>query len=693
MNTRNRNAWIAVLLGLSLICACFGTVGAGLTWLAFQSVSADAVTIDRVAAVESSKTNAPPPAPAAPAEMAREPLDATMSTSTIAEIAAMTLPREDLVDLAMRFRGVTPLQAEVSCPTLAPEYEIGATRAFTLSNQDNNEQFGITAELQHKTPHVYMWVQTAPRRVQLNQAKLRRAAEDFDRSIYPITRDFFGEEEAPGVDCDPRVNVLHATGVGSTVGGYFSSVDAYPRAVRRDSNEGQIFVMHAERGYNGSDPGSTTYMSTLAHEFQHMISSANAHAPELWLEEGAAQLAERLNGYGDSVTTMYEYAAQPEAQLTTFSGTTAGSNGVHYGGGYLFWSYLYDRFGAETTREMARSPERSRPALMRVLAESGVTNPDTGKPFTFEELFADFVVANYMGRAKIEPSGNRYNYATIDVPPMSTRETLDRADYPFNTRDALSQFGTHYYALTGNRPVVIDFSGSNSVRLLPTADPDGAFWWSNRGDESNPRLTREVDLTGVNAATLNYRAWYRLEKDYDYAYVSVSEDGGMTWQLLRPPSCTTDDPQSANLGCGYNDVSGGAREPKWIEESADLTPYAGKKVLLRFEMVTDAGLNREGLAIDNIEIPEIGFKDDGSVDAGWTSEGWVRVQNTLPQSWQVQLIVTERDGRPSLVRLPLDDNSGRYELKLGAEARSAILAISPITPLTTEPGGYELSIQ
>jgi hypothetical protein len=693
MKNKNRNAWIAILLGFALICACFGMVGAGLTWLVFQEVMVSDAPTDALGSAVGAKTNAPSPAPTEVVLQRTSLTDSAVSADEVERIATTTLPQEDLVELAVRFKGVTPQQAEVSCPTLAPEYQIGATRAFTLSNQDDNEQFRIMAQLEYKTPHVYMWVQTEPSRVRLNQAKLRRAAENFDSVIYPTTRAFFGEEESPGVDCDPRVNVLHATGVGSTVGGYFSSVDAHPRTVRSDSNEGQIFVMHAERGYNGSDPGSETYMSTLAHEFQHMISANNTHATDLWLEEGAAQLAERLNGYGDSVTTVYEFAAQPESQLTTFSGTSAGSNSVHYGSGYLFWSYLYDRFGDEITRKLARATERSEQGILRALSDAGVTNPDTGRPFTFEELFADFAVANYMGRTKIEPDGNRYNYASIDVPPMSTRGNLRQDDYPFTTRDAIAQFGTHYYELRGNRPVAIEFAGSTAVRLLPTDDPDGAYWWSNRGDESNPRLTRALDLTGVSTATLTYRAWYRLEADYDYAYVSVSEDSGLTWQLLSTPSCTTEDPQSANLGCGYNDASGGGKDPEWIEESVDLSPYAGKKVLLRFEMVTDAGLNREGLAIDNIEIPEIGFRDDASEDTGWTAEGWVRVQNTLPQSWQVQLIVIGRDGISRLVRMPLNGNAGRYDLDLGGEARSAVLAISPVTQVTTEPGGYELSIR
>ncbi len=429
-----------------------------------------------------------------------------------------------------------------------------------------------------------------------------------------------------------------------------------------------------------------------------MISYNMTNGNSLWLEEGAAQFSERLNGFADSVGTPYNFAAQPETQLNTWSDGSAGSNASHYGASYLFWSYLYDRFGPDVTKALLQNPDRSIRGVLTKLSEEGVTNPDTGMPFSFEQVFADFVVANWMGREKIEPNDNRYNYTGIDVPPMALRGSLGVGDYPVNVRETVPQFGTHYFELKGNEPVTINFKGDTAVRLLPTDNEDGAFWWSNRADQSNTRLTREVDLTNTASATLKFRAWYRLEQDYDYAYVSVSEDGGKTWKTLKTATCTTENKLKANLGCGFNGQSGGTSErstaPQWIDEQADLSAYAGKKVLLRFEMITDAGANREGLAIDNIAIPEIGYTDDGpNADGSWQAEGWVRVENALPQMWVVQVIVTNDDGTRSLQRLTLKDGEGLVRLDFGSKVRSAILAVSPTTQVTTEQGQYSLQIK
>lgn len=714
MTTQSRKGWIAFLAGLTIACVCaFSCSGVYLFSLALTRLvsAARAPLMDNrpaSPAVTAYATGQPGRGSArpTPTRSVAMPAPATPSPAQLAQLdrlQSIVLPKEDLADLAVRFRGVSPDRARVVCNAPAKEFETGDRRAFTLSNQDNNSQFQIEAELRYKTRNVYMWVEVSPNSPRINQSDLRRAAETFDTRILSRTRAFFGEEARPGVDCDPRLYILHATGIGSTVGGYFSSPDGYPRAVRPDSNEAEMFVVNAEPGYNGANPGSRSYMSTLAHELQHMISHNQVHAPELWLEEGASQLAERLNGYADEVATVYSFANRPETQLNTWSETSAGENSAHYGGAYLFWAYLYDRFGEEVVRGVARARERSIPGVMRALAGQGVVNPDTGKPYEFADLFADFVIANYLGRQQANgDSTNRFNYADTDVPPMSIQADLAAADLPWQRETEVSQFGTHYYELRSNGPAQLEFRGAGVVPLLPTADADGPFWWSNRADASNPRLTREIDLTGVKEATLNFRAWYRIERDYDYAYVSVSTDGGRTWAVQTTTSCTRSDPNGANLGCGYTGVSGPGSEPEWVEETADLSRYAGRKILLRFELVTDAGVNREGLAIDNIRIPQIGYRDDASGPAGWRAEGFAHIRDVvngvpaLPQLWRVQVITFQNDGRVRVERVSLSaDNTASIRLELGrnAPARRAVIAISGVTPITTEPARYSLSIR
>ncbi|MCQ3976886.1 MAG: hypothetical protein DPW09_25950, partial [Anaerolineae bacterium] len=104
-------------------------------------------------------------------------------------------------------------------------------------------------------------------------------------------------------------------------------------------------------------------------------------------------------------------------------------------------------------------------------------------------------------------------------------------------------------------------------------------WYSLRGDDSNTRLTRAFDLRPVTSATLNYSTWYDIETDWDYGYVEISTDGGETWTILTTPHSATTNPSGNAYGPGYTGVSGDG--PAWIEESLDISAYAGQEVLFR----------------------------------------------------------------------------------------------------------------
>jgi len=66
--------------------------------------------------------------------------------------------------------------------------------------------------------------------------------------------------------------------------------------------------------------------------------------------------------------------------------------------------------------------------------------------------------------------------------------------------------------------------------------------------------------------------------------------------------------------------------------------YAGQSILVRFQMITDDAINQPGIAIDDVRIPEIGYVSDFELDdGGWEAEGWIRMDNVLPQQAWVTL--------------------------------------------------------
>jgi immune inhibitor A len=225
------------------------------------------------------------------------------------------------------------------------------------------------------------------------------------------------------------------------------------------------------------------------------------------------------------------------------------------------------------------------------------------------------------------------------------------------------------------------------------------MWWSKRGDDSYSSLTREFDLSGLDSATLEFSTWYEIELNWDYAFVTVSTDNGETWNPLQGSLTTEDDPQGNNLGNGITGVSGSpgvetdeGTHGVWLEESMDLTPYAGQKIQLRFWMVHDAAYNAQGILIDNIRIPELNYQD-GAEDPnpeGWVAEGFVRTSGSLPQLWELRLITQE--GRTTKV-VPIEvDAQGRASFTLEGRT-NAILMISGATPFTTSPAIYNYTFK
>ncbi|MGC9349394.1 MAG: hypothetical protein ACP5JG_14745 [Anaerolineae bacterium] len=620
------------------------------------------------------------------------------AAETVESLAMAEMPIADLHDLGIRFRGVPPDTPRVASTT-SPDYPVGTVRTFKVSNLDEDRNFEIEARLVYKTEHVYMWVEEG---LEINQGDIEEAADLFEEHTYPTNREFFGSEWTPGVDGDPHLSILHASDLGRTVAGYFSSADSFVTEVREDSNEQEMFYIHVDRGMGVGDP---FYNGVLAHEFQHMIHWNNDRNETTWLNEGCSELAMELNnrrylggpGYYDVGGSEYAYLDAPDTQLNTWPEVDqTGSASAHYGASYLFMAYFLDRFGEEATQSLVAHDENGLDSVDAVLEELGVA-------LDHRELFADWIVANLLDAP--EMAQGQFGYQEIEVlEPDFDQSYRQAADYPVQDIRTVSQYGVDYIEVENDAPLTFSFSGETQTKLLHADAYSGRYlWWSNRADESNPRLSRIVDLSEANSAELRFWSWYHIEEDWDYAYVVVgtTEDGTIpadlsdpriAWNILDDPglSCTTQDPNNGNLGCGITGRSRG-----WQELTADLTPFVGQEIVLRFEYVTDAAVNQAGLALDDIQLTVDGeqrFVDDAeSKDSEWIVEGFVRHANVLPQEWVVQLVSYGKG--ISVERLILADaHTGSWTIPFGDDVSKVVIAVSAMALDTTELATYEYAL-
>jgi hypothetical protein len=97
--------------------------------------------------------------------------------------------------------------------------------------------------LQYITDHTYFWIQDG---ISYDDQDLQSLAEAFESKIYPTNREFFGREWTPGIDGDPRLYIVYAEGLGSSLAGYFSQADENHPLVHEFSNAHEMFLLSAD---------------------------------------------------------------------------------------------------------------------------------------------------------------------------------------------------------------------------------------------------------------------------------------------------------------------------------------------------------------------------------------------------------------------------------------------------------------
>lgn len=606
--------------------------------------------------------------------LTRTPVD-DIPLDTLSILQNTTVPINDTTDLAERLAGVSNIPATFE----SGPFKVGDSQEFWVTNVDTNDNFRITATLRYATPNSYFWIEND---VRYNEKELKKLADAFDTKIYPTDREFFGSESTPGIDNDPHIYVLYAQGLGSSLAGYFSSSDAVHPLAHEYSNAHEMFLFNADTVKFNEE---FTY-GVLAHEFQHMIHWYQDRNETSWLNEGFSELATLLNGY-NAGNFDYAFISNPDLQLNDWP-NDSGATTPHYGAGFLFTSYFLDRFGEDATKALVRHPENGLESVDAVLSEINAIDPLTGQPILADDLFLDWVVANYLGDSKI--SDGRYVYKLYkNAPQASATDTVKSCPTTLDGR-TVNQYGADYIKITCKGDYTLSFVGSTQTRLLPADAYSGKYaFWSNKGDESDMTLTQEFDFASVSAPLeITYQTWYDLEEDYDYLYLVASTDGGQTWEIIITPSGTAEDPSGNSYGWGYNNSSNG-----WIKETVDLSKFAGQKVLLRFEYVTDAAVNGEGLLLDDVSIPAINyFSDFESNDGGWESAGFARVQNLLPQTFRLALITRGNTTTVENITVPADQTV-EIPISIGNNVDEVILVVSGTTRFTREDGAYSVEIR
>jgi|GEM_PF-2330025 len=358
---------------------------------------------------------------------------------------------------------------------------------------------------------------------------INEIVSQFDNNIYANEVMVFGEEPNPGIDGNSKIFIFlhdikdgYTPNSGSYVAGYFNRLDEYDISISTYSNQKELFNMDI---YPGT-PGDQIFLSTLAHEFQHMISwnqktNLRGVFEDTWLEEAMSEIAPVFCFYGTDYTRVIGYQLQPWDSLTDWSNTV-----FDYSTVYMWAQYMKDRVtntnsnGHNVFWNINHTSNVGINAVNTALAAIGY-----GKDFT--GIFRDWSLANYLGLTTI-PGHPEWSYTSIHTEegylttygylPGLPRNDADHVNA--TTVGGLHMWGLDYFEFTK--------SGPGTVTWTKTHPTDEAAFIDTYTNAVTFNMVSATPYSYTNKGILITRNPTEFEK------WTATGGGTMTFTSVRP---------------------------------------------------------------------------------------------------------------------------------------------------------------
>lgn len=208
---------------------------------------------------------------------------------------------------------------------------------FWVRNLSTNSQstYCLSSSLVASSTNVDLYVQTGLS-TNLSYSNIVSA---FETNIFPIAKDAFG---APSdINRDGKVTILildikdGATATSGFVAGYVDPVNFYTdnSASTIRSNQREILFMDGAellklRDKDLASGKPDTFLSTLAHELQHLIRYQYSQGTDdTWIDEGTSEVTSDLTGYGPQTARMSCFKGDANSSSSCSGGIGSTSTG------------------------------------------------------------------------------------------------------------------------------------------------------------------------------------------------------------------------------------------------------------------------------------------------------------------------------------------------------------------------------
>ncbi|WP_237774400.1 immune inhibitor A domain-containing protein [Actinosynnema sp. ALI-1.44] len=228
-----------------------------------------------------------------------------------------------------------------------------------------------------------------------------------------------------------------------------------------------------------------------------------------------------------------------------------------------------------------------------------------------------------MGQSRFSAPGEPIGVRAAD---LSAWDKLQLGWLDYETvvagQDKRVELGPHEYNSAKAQGLVVVLPDKVKVHQYGAPYAGNLQFWSERGNDLDNTMTRDVDLTGKTSASLTLKGRYDVEAEYDYVYFQSSTDGGKTWQMLDG---TVGGAKFPRDGSGQPGITGSTNDT-WADVAVPLDSLAGKKAKVRIRYLTDGAAAPRGFFADDISLTANGtpvFTDGAEGDtSAWAFKGF-----------------------------------------------------------------------
>ena len=383
---------------------------------------------------------------------------------------------------------------------LKRKVSVGSSEKFYTYNFETEKYEDIDAILMVAESNVRIWVENNElENGHVNTEVVNRILENLisktpDASIDPgkgilqIIHENFGSP--PDIDEDGISEFLITDIIDGWqegegfIAGYFNPLDQFINGTRlgsriiSGSNERDLLYIDSSPGiYHNQIYRYEQVLATMSHEYQHLVQFNYDQNEETFLNEGLSELSSYFCGYGLRDPSLY--------LLNSNLGMTQWDSDInealkHYAKTALWTYYLYEKYGKDFIRSIARSELNGIASIDNALGMSGIAKE-------IEDVVTEFLIAITINDTDVNPM---YGFTLLELVNLKARAVKKINSFPAQIVVKQNAFALNLFTIKNGSHLIInveDYPAGTVFKLNKFNDRDEILLESvNRGKLIDP---------------------------------------------------------------------------------------------------------------------------------------------------------------------------------------------------------------